>query len=173
VSRYLGPALLLVVWVMLQGELTVANVVGGLLVVGIVVAVDTRLRAARHHRFHPVGVVLLTLDLLWRLVVSSLQVIGTVIRPTEDRLRSGVVSVPLSTDSPLVATVVADLITLTPGTLTLDARMGDAGEGRSHLLVHVLGLGDPGAVRDEVALLEHKVLRAVSPLTEPGPEAAS
>jgi multicomponent Na+:H+ antiporter subunit E len=161
VKRLLGPALLLVVWIMLQAELSVANVVGGIIVVGLVVAVDRRLRSPRLHRLHPVGVALLVVDLVKRLVTSSVVVVRTVIRPTDERLASGVVSVPLRTDSDLVATVVADLITLTPGTLTLDART-DPDDG-PRLLVHVLGLADPQEVRDEVAALEARVLRAIEP----------
>lgn len=157
--RLLGPALLLLVWIDLWGELSVANVVSGLAVVGLAVAIDARLRGPRRHRIRFVGIVLLVVDLLRRLVVSSLQLVRTILVPTESRLRSGVVSVPLSTDSELVATVVADLISLTPGTLTLDARPSPP-----RLVVHVLGLDDPSEVRDEVAALERKVLRAVQPL---------
>lgn len=163
-NRLLGPVLLVVFWILLQGDVTVANLVGGLIVVALVAAIDRRLRSPREHRFHLVGVVLLTADLVWRLITSSVVVAWTVIRPTDERLASGVVSVPLRTDSELVATVVADLITLTPGTLTLDARM-DPTEGGPVLLVHVLGLGDAQDVRDEVAVLEDKVLRAIEPLT--------
>ncbi len=158
-SRMAGPAGLLVVWILIWGELSVANVASGLVVVGAVVALDARLRRPRAHHVHALGVILLVADLFGRLVVSSLQVAWTVLRPTAGRLRAGVVAAPLHTDSALVATIVADLISLTPGTVTLDVR-----HGPTHLLVHVLGLEDPEAVVAEIAALEQRVLRAVHPI---------
>jgi multicomponent Na+:H+ antiporter subunit E len=163
VNRVIGPLGLLAVWLLLWGEVTVANVASGLLVVAIVVAVDSRLRAPSEHTVHPHWVIVVVVDLLRRLVAASWTVVLTVLAPTEERLRSGVVRVELRTRSPLVATVVADLISLTPGTLTLDVRDGA-------LLVHVLGLGDPDAVRHEVHALERLVLRAFTPLRTDGPE---
>lgn len=160
--RWVAPAALLVVWLMLWGEVSVANLASGVLVVGLLWALVPRLRRAPRHRFHPWGIVLVVVDLGVRLVLSSLQVIRTVLTPTPDRLRSGVVAVPLRSSSPLVATVVADLITLTPGTLTLDVRTSPP-----EVVVHVLGLDDPDTVRDEVAELEALVLRAVEPLADP------
>ncbi|MCZ7627831.1 MAG: Na+/H+ antiporter subunit E [Microthrixaceae bacterium] len=95
-----------------------------------------------------------------RLVTSSAAVVATVLAPTPARLRSGVVAVRLSQDSALVATIVADAISLTPGTLTLEARR----VGSSIMLfIHVLGLGDPDEIRADVEGLEELVLRAVTP----------
>ena len=159
-TRLAGSTALLGVWILLWGEPSVANLASGLLTVAVVVAVDARLRRPRTHRIHPLAVVVLVADLLARLVVSSLQVARAVLWPTPARLRAGVVSVPLRTDSPLVATVLADLISLTPGTVTLDVR-----EAPPRLLVHVLGLGDADAVVADMVALEDRVLRAVDPVT--------
>lgn len=159
-SRLVAALVLLAVWLLLWGELSAANVVSGVVVVGAVVAVDARLRAPRRHRVHPVRALLLLVDLVRRLVVASWAVVMTVLNPTPRRLSSGVVRVRMTTDSPVVTTLVADLITLTPGTLTLDARDGA-------LFVHVLGLSDPDAVRAEVRELERLVTAAFTPLSDP------
>lgn len=164
--RVIAPAALLVVWLMLWGEVSIANLTSGVLMVGVLVVLVPRLRAVPRHRFHPWGIVRVVVDLFVRLVQSSLQVIRTVLRPTPERLQSGVVAAPLRSSSPLVATVVADLITLTPGTLTLDVRSSPP-----EVIVHVLGLDDPEAVRREVAELEALVLRAVEPIGPPDAEA--
>jgi multicomponent Na+:H+ antiporter subunit E len=158
-SRVVGPIGLLVVWVMLWGEPSVGNLASGVVVVGVIVAVDRRLRRPRRHRVDPVGLVLLVVDLFRRLVVSSIRVVRTVLRPTPERLRSGVVMVPLATTSPLVATVLADMISLTPGTISVDVRWAP-----SRLFVHVLGLADPADVVDEVSRIERRVLRAIRPV---------
>ena len=55
--------------------------------------------------------------------------------------------------------IVADAITLTPGTLTLDISPDS-----STLYVHVLGIGDPEEVRADVADLERLVVGAIEPI---------
>lgn len=170
-NRLLPPALVFLVWIALWGELTWANVASGLLVV-LVIGYLIR-PATRAHEVHPVALTKLVAVFLGRLITSSATVVMTVLTPTPTRLRSGVVAIPLSVDSALVATIVSDAISLTPGTLTLDARPED----RSIVLyVHVLGLGDPDDVRTDVAGLERLVLSAVTPkdtVTADGsPEAA-
>ncbi|MEM9714738.1 MAG: Na+/H+ antiporter subunit E [Actinomycetota bacterium] len=169
-SRLIGPLLVLVVWLALWGEVNVINVVSG---VAVGVAVQIAFREGRErHRVHLVGLAKLVAVFAWRLVTSSANVVVTVLAPTPDRLRSGVVGVELTQSSPLVATIVADAISLTPGTLTLDSRFPapDAGAGALPVLyIHVLGLEDPEAIRDDVHGLERLVLSAVTPsATEAG-----
>lgn len=157
-NRLLPPALVFIVWIALWGELTWANVVSGVVVVAVI---GYLIRPVpRAHEVHAVALVRLLAVFAVRLVTSSAAVVMTVLAPTPRRLRSGVVAVRLSQDSDLVATIVADAISLTPGTLTLDARP----EGtRIVLYIHVLGLGDPEAIRTDVEGLEALVLSAVTP----------
>lgn len=158
-NRLLPPALVLIVWLALWGEITWANLASGLLVVaGIGLLVRPVPRA---HRIHLIALVRLLAVFVGRLVTSSVIVVRTVLAPTPQRLRSGVVAVPLSQPSPLVATIVADAISLTPGTLTLDA---DTTGAHPTLFIHVLGLGDPSAIRDDVRALEALAVAAVTPL---------
>lgn len=164
-NRLLPPALVFVVWIALWGELTWANAASGLVVV---VLIGYLIRPTpRAHVVHPVSLVRLLAVFLGRLVTSSAAVVFTVLVPTSTRLRSGVVAIRLSQDSALVATIVADAISLTPGTLTLDARPEDS---VIVLYVHVLGLDDPDDIRTDVAGLERLVLSAVTPknTTTPG-----
>jgi multicomponent Na+:H+ antiporter subunit E len=158
-SRLLPPALLLVVWVGLQGSPSIGNLVAGCVVVAVVTWVSgTR---PRHHIVHPWGTVKFAAIFLKMLVESTWAVAVTALRPTSERLRAGVVACPLVNQTPLVATIVADAITLTPGTLTLDVRTGP-----TVLYVHVLGLGDPDDVRADVEELERLVVSAVEPRSD-------
>ncbi len=154
----------LVVWLALWGEISVINVAGGVLVV-VVLALLFR-PDPRGHRLHPLALVRLLAVFVWRLVSSSVTVVLAVLAPTPARLRSGVVGVPLSYPSSLVATIVADAISLTPGTLTLEARYADDDSSAAVppvLYIHVLGLSDPAAIRDDVRRLERLVVSAVTP----------
>ncbi|MFI5043870.1 MAG: Na+/H+ antiporter subunit E [Acidimicrobiales bacterium] len=160
-SRLLGPFLLLVVWIALWGDVSWGNVISGLIVIPIVTLISVRL--PRSHRVHPWGVAKFAVLFLKMLIDSTIVVARTSLRPTPDRLRAGVVAIHLEHPTALVATVVADAITLTPGTLTLDISPDS-----STLYVHVLGIGDPEEVRADVADLERLVVGAIEPI-ETGP----
>ncbi|MCB1271915.1 MAG: Na+/H+ antiporter subunit E [Microthrixaceae bacterium] len=157
-NRLLAPLLVFVVWIALWGELSWANLFSGVVVVALI---GWLIRPVpRAHVVHPLGLAKLLAVFAGRLVTSSVSVVLTVLHPTPARLRSGVVSVRLRHDSELVATIVADAISLTPGTLTLDAVTDD---DSVVLQVHVLGLGDPEEVRSDIRRLEATVLAAVRP----------
>jgi multicomponent Na+:H+ antiporter subunit E len=155
---------ILVVWLALWGEVSAVNVASGVLVVGVMALLFRP--EPRGHRLHVFGLVRLLGVFVWRLLSSSATVVLAVIAPTPARLRSGVVGVRLSHPSTLVAAIVADAISLTPGTLTLEARYADeASESTPPVLyIHVLGLSDPAAIRDDVRRLEQLVMSAVTPI---------
>ncbi len=104
----------------------------------------------------PVNLVRLFVAFFYDLMVSSVQVARTVIlgqRAAEPRF----VVVPLArASSELEITMVANYITLTPGTLTVDVS-----RDRKKLLVHSLLSGDSGdGVRADVNdAIETRVLR--------------
>ncbi|MFM7064275.1 MAG: Na+/H+ antiporter subunit E [Actinomycetes bacterium] len=157
--RWLQAVFLLAVWCTLWGEVSWGNLLTGAVVVALTLAWCPR--PDRRHRVHPLAAVRFGTTFLWLLVTSSVSIAVAVVRPTTERLRAGVVVCPLVSDDPLVATVVADAVTLTPGTLTLDVRADPPA-----LEVHVLGLGDPDAVRADVARLERLVLGALTPIQQ-------
>ena len=144
----LARAMVLVgVWVALWGTLSVANVASGLVAVTVVlllspVAVTTGIT------LRPLAALRYGLLFLWLLVASTYDVTREVLRPRV-RLRSGIAAVPLRTDSTVVATVVANTITLTPGTLTVELRTDP-----TVLYVHALQLRDPARLHAIVARLE-------------------
>ena len=78
---------------------------------------------------------------LYELTVSSLQVAWDVITPGH-RSRPGIVAVPLDLEEPIQITVLANLISLTPGTLSLDV----SPDGKT-LYVHEMFLDDADETR--------------------------
>jgi multicomponent Na+:H+ antiporter subunit E len=95
-------------------------------------------------------VVLYALDL----VLSSIQVAVDVCRPRLN-VCPGVVGIPLTAESDAEITVLANLISLTPGTLSLDVS-----PDRRTLYVHAMDLEEgPDALRDDIQqTLEKRVL---------------
>lgn len=73
---------------------------------------------------------------LWELIVSAVRVAFIVLRPNlKASLRPAIVAFPLTVKSDAEITLLANLITLTPGTLSVDVA-----DDRSVLYVHVLDL---------------------------------
>ena len=81
---------------------------------------------------------------LYELTVSSLQVVWDVITPGH-RSRPGIVAVPLDIEEPLQITVLANLISLTPGSLSLDV----SPDGKT-LYVHEMFVDDPDETRRRI-----------------------
>lgn len=80
----------------------------------------------------------------WQLVMANVKVARTVLFTPISHLRPGIVAIPLDIDSDAEITVLANLITLTPGTLSLDVS-----DDRTVLYVHSIEVDDPGAFRDD------------------------
>ncbi|MFM1837304.1 MAG: hypothetical protein RLZZ327_178 [Actinomycetota bacterium] len=146
---------LLLLWIALWGEVSVANVLSGVLVVAIVSWLFAHDRP-RRYVMRPVPALQLLLHVLVSLVGSSVRVVFAVLFPTRERIATSVQSVALQQGSVFVGAVVANAITLTPGTMSLDLD-----ESTLVLSVHVLGLVDPDEFRRDVLQLENLVARAV------------
>lgn len=146
-TRIFHAAGLIAVWLALWSDLSIANVAGGALVTFAVMRIsDTRRTGGLF--FRPFGALKFALYFLYKLVEASLVVARTVVVP-RDRIRAGIVAVPLSGCSDALVTLIADAITLTPGTLTLEVRRQPL-----TLYLHVLHVHDVEAVRKEVRTLE-------------------
>jgi multicomponent Na+:H+ antiporter subunit E len=105
-------------------------------------------------------VVILILVFLRELVTSSLRVAWYVLQPTL-HVHPGIIAYPLDVKTDREITALANLISLTPGTLSLDVS-----EDRSTLYIHAMQIAgdDPRTVRDEIKnTLERHVARALGP----------
>ena len=94
-------------------------------------------------------------NVLVSLVGSSARVVRAVFSSDPLRVQTSIQEVQLRRGSVLVGAVVANSITLTPGTMTLDFK-----EETMTLIVHVLGYVDPSAFEDDILRLETLVADA-------------
>lgn len=164
-----------VVWTALWGSVTVANLLAGAavgaLTLLLVPVADDRRDATRTGRLgvHPVAALGFLTYFLRLLVVASAVLAWEVVTP-RNRIHQGIVRLPLRTTSPGVATVIANAISLTPGTVTLEV----ADEPMT-LYVHVLHLREVDDVRTDLRELEERALRAFDPgaLQRPIPDATA
>ena len=88
--------------------------------------------------------------------MSSLQVAWDVLTPMH-RSRPGIVAVPIEAKTDFEITTLANLVSLTPGTLSLDLS-----SDHKTLYVHAMFVDDPETIRRDIRLgMERRVLEAL------------
>lgn len=141
------------VWIALWSDLSVANAISGLVVaIGIVLVFDTW----RTGQFviRPLALVRFAAYFVVALIKSSLAVARATLSPT-DRVHTGIIALPLTGCSDAVATVIANAISLTPGTLTLEVRHDPL-----TLYIHAFDVRDIDQVRGDLRHLEILAVKA-------------
>lgn len=145
------------VWVLLWGRLSVANVLGGI-ALGLVAVRGFPMPAIDYHgRVRPLGLLRLIAAFLADLVVASVQVAGVALG--RRRPESAVLRVRLRSHSDLYLTLTAQLCSLVPGSVVVEALRTDG-----VLYVHVLDVHTTGVekAREHVLVTEERVLRALA-----------
>ena len=149
---------LVALWVALWHDLTVANVLSGMLVGALVMASagvvmpseDSRMRA----RVRPIATLHFVVYVAYKLVMANLYLAWEIVTP-ENKIVVGVVAVPMRTESAFIANAVANVITLTPGSITIES-LGTP----PVLYVNVMHLHDIDAVRSDLLRIEELAVRA-------------
>jgi multisubunit Na+/H+ antiporter MnhE subunit len=141
----LYAGVLAVMWMVLQRRLMLADLAIGYVVALVVVWVCRDFWTERVRIRRPLGMLRLLVVFLREIVVASLQVAWIIVQPRMP-IRPALIVVPLALTDDLQITMLANMITLTPGTLTLDVA-----PDRSALYVHCLAAPDPDAVRAQIA----------------------
>jgi multicomponent Na+:H+ antiporter subunit E len=157
-------------WVLLWGDLSWANVLGGLTVAGFAVALFRLPPVVAHATLRPWPFLKLAAFFVVEVFVASFQVAWIALRPGPAP-RGGVVGVRLRNPDDIVLTVTAEIVSLVPGSVVIEAQR------RSGMLfLHVLdleGSGGAEAVRRQTLELEERVLHAFADATILGrPDAA-
>lgn len=160
------PSLLIwltLLWVALWGDLTAGNLAGGLLVAVVVVAVarPTGVTGLERTYFRPISAMVYACYFLVQMVKSNLIVAWEIITPGLSFNRA-IIEVPLHTSSPGVVALVANSVTLTPGTVTIEVIEVPTDEGLTErtLFIHVLHYLDMESVRRDVLRLERLAIKA-------------
>jgi multicomponent Na+:H+ antiporter subunit E len=151
----LAVVLLVALWILAWGKLTLANVLSGVLVAAVLFAVfpSTRRTFARPPR--PVATARLVLYVLGQMVVSNVLVAREILS-RQSRIRTGVIAHRMRDPSREVITVLANIVALTPGTMTVDVT-----EEPPVVYLHFLLLDDVDEARRSAARLEDLVIAAI------------
>lgn len=138
--------LMALLWTLLQGRLGVDTLLIGFLIGYVTLSVlyrssDKRKKSYLSKTLQLIGFMLYYMK---ELVVSSVQVAVDVLKPLP-HIRPGVVGIPLTAKTDLEITLLANLISLTPGTLSLDVS-----QDHKILYIHAMYVIDPDELRAEI-----------------------
>jgi multicomponent K+:H+ antiporter subunit E len=145
---------LLFIWLLLMNDLSLGHWLLGA-VLGLLIPLLTQLFWERVPRLYkPVRLCLFFLRILGDIVFANLQVAKLIIG-SSSKLRPAFVEVPLELEDDLALTMLASIVSLTPGTVS-----ADLSDDRKTLLVHGLD------VADEEQLIREIKQRYEAPLKE-------
>ncbi|WP_222192677.1 Na+/H+ antiporter subunit E [Modestobacter italicus] len=148
---------LVLIWILLWGTWSWANLLSGILVAVLVTNVLPLPAVVGGVRVHPVALLVFTWYFLKDLVVSSAQVAWQAIRPSGMQ-QGAIIAVQLRTDSDLLLTIISEALTLVPGSIVLDLD-----RPRRTLGIHLLHVDDADDVEHQragVLMMEDRVVRA-------------
>jgi multicomponent Na+:H+ antiporter subunit E len=150
-------ALLVVLWLLAWGEVSVANVLSGIAAAtAIFIAFPPTRRRTGRVRLHPLGIVRLAGYVVAQLVTSNVLMTRQVLRRRPD-VRPGVIAHRLLRPSEEAVTVMTSIIALSPGTMT-----ADVDDASTTVYVHFFRLTDVTAARASLARLEQLVTGALT-----------
>lgn len=141
-------------WPTLNGQYTLGELFFGFLLGFVVLSVVKR--SYGRYFFHAAGFLFYV---LYAILQSNLKLAWLVMRAivnSRTNLQPGIVAVPLTITDPFERTLLASVITLTPGTLSMDLGRRD---GQDVLFVHTVDLHDTGAfIREIQESFESRIL---------------
>lgn len=163
-SRLPLLAWLLLVWVALWRDVSVANLVSGFVLGVAVLWLFPAPTGNEGLHVRPLALMRFLSATFVSIIRANFFVAWEVITP-KNQINEGVVAVDLESNHPMVITLVSHAIILAPGTMVIDIDKGD--ETRpTKLYVHVLHLRGVDEVRDEVLQLERLALGAISGIND-------
>ncbi len=144
-SFFLWNLFLALNWAMLVGALTLDNLVSGF-VIGFFLLWILRRSVGQTDYFPKMrNAVAFFFHFLRKLLAANLSVARTVLLERRDKIHPAFLAIPLEAKTDAEIALFANLITLTPGTLSLDVS-----DDRSVLYIHTLEVEDTEALRVEI-----------------------
>ncbi len=157
-SAFLWNLAMAVAWAVATGTFTLANLAVGFGLSFLILLFAQPFLGGSGYFAKVPQVIRFAMFYLWQLILSNFRVAYDVVTLTH-HMRPGVIAVPLDAQTDAEITLLANLITLTPGTLSLDLS-----PDRRVLYVHVMYIdnGDVEEARRQIkAGIERRVLEVL------------
>lgn len=143
-TRFLSNLLLSFIWLAVTGTFTFENFVFGFVLSFVLMWLITTNRQEEKYFNRIPKLISFIFFFLYELVKANIQVAYDVITP-KYYMKPGIIRIPLDAKSDLEITLLANLISLTPGTLSLDVS-----DDRKVLYVHAMYVNDRDKFIDEI-----------------------
>lgn len=143
-KKFLMNLLLTFVWVALTGQFKLINFFFGFVLSFLLLWAITRNRADRQYFNRIPRIISFVFYFLYELLKANMQVAFDVITP-KFYMKPGIIRIPLSAETDLEITLLANLISLTPGSLSIDVS-----EDKKVLYVHAMYIEDKDQYIDQI-----------------------
>jgi len=143
-NRFLSNLFLALVWALAGGRVSLSSLTVGFVLGYLVLWLAQPVMPPSRYFSRLPGAIRFAGYFLWQLLLSNLRVAYDVVTP-HLYMRPGIVAIPLDAKTDQEITLLANLITLTPGTLSLDVS-----EDRKFLYVHAMFVDDVESFRKEI-----------------------
>ncbi|HSF47259.1 MAG TPA: Na+/H+ antiporter subunit E [Burkholderiales bacterium] len=131
-------AALLIAWLLIADSVSAGQILLGALFAIAIPWASRRLHPERPRIRGPAALLRLIPVVLWDIVVANFEVARLVLGRAS-RLRSQFIELPLNVSDPYAVTLLAEIITLTPGTVS-----AELSSDRKTLMIHALHVTDAG-----------------------------
>jgi len=148
---------LVLVWLLLWGTFSAANVISGLLIALIITLLLPLPVVPIEGRVHPLSMLRLGITVAWYLVLSSAQVAWLAVKPGPAPL-SAVLRTHIAVKSDLVLALAVNIFNLIPGSIVLEID-----QARRMLYMHVINVGSDRAMASfyrQVTVVERQLVAA-------------
>jgi len=143
-------------WAAVTGHFEFSNVVIGMVLGYVVLFVAQPVMGPSNYSKRLHRTVRFVVFYVWELVLANLRVASDVLS-REPRIRPGVLAIPLEANTDIEITLLANLLTLTPGSVSLDVSAD-----RRFLYLHAMYIDDLEGYRASVkADVERRVLEVL------------
>jgi multicomponent Na+:H+ antiporter subunit E len=157
-KRTVTLLLMACLWLAVTGSVSLLNLLLGLCVSAVSLWLVREQVDPAWSTVRPLKLLLLCGLFFKELALSAIKVAILVVQP-KMKLKPGIFAFPLSVNRDFEITLLANLITLTPGTLSVDVSAD-----RSMLYVHALDCSDPGAAKRDIAQGFERRIKEAFPL---------
>lgn len=154
-NLFLVNVILSLIWAAISGSFALGNLIFGFALASFALFLIREQVGSVGYFSRLRRIISLLLLFLYEMVLSAFRVAALVLQPKID-LKPGIIAYELKVDRDVEITLLANLITLTPGTLSVDVSAD-----RSKLFIHALDCSDPDQIRRDIADgFERKILEA-------------
>lgn len=143
-NRFLLNILFALAWMFLTGDLNFINFVEGFFISFLILWITKHSSETHRYISKIPKLISFIVFFLYELILANIKVAYDILTP-KDKMTPCIIAVPLTVDRDYEITILANLITLTPGTLSLDVSTD-----KKILYIHSMYVSDPEEFRKEI-----------------------